>query len=85
MIYVKDSKLIITKVVQRKFDENGEVIGELVEDVVADGKVSLGSINKPNKDIKHFRYDIPTKKKQFGVLGELLGIWMEQDLTKMEV
>lgn len=61
---IEESKLTITKVVKQEFDEAGNVTAEYTMEEVADKPISLGSVNKPNKSIKRWRYDVPEKPRR---------------------
>ena len=65
----ESSKLIITIKVGEQEVQNvltGEVFTrDVLQEVVCDEEISLGSINNPNNKILKYRYDVPAKDRNF--------------------
>lgn len=59
---IKNSRLIIGKIVRTDYDENGNIIQEIIKEEVSEEPVNLGSVKKPNKNIKFWKYEIPEDK-----------------------
>jgi len=65
---IEGSSLTVTKVIKTEYDTEGNPIVEYLQDELVKKPFSIGSLNKPIKDLKKIKYNIPPKRQKINLL-----------------